>query len=215
MKAVSIRVFGLTGGIGSGKSAVAKRFRDRTLPVIDADLLAREVVAPGTDGLGELAKLLGEQILTDQGALDRGRVADLVFSDPNTRERVNAIIHPRIRALARARFAALEEDGHPLGCYEVPLLFEKKLEDSYRPVVVVVAKEPTCIARVMARDGSSESQARARMQAQLPLEEKARRADFVIDNEGALSETWRRTDEVFGAICERLGVEVAKYPLPQ
>src|SRR5512141_1746472 len=119
---VTIRVFGLTGGIGSGKSTVATRFRERGLPVIDADQLAREVVAKGTPGLAEIVARFGSSVLDAQGELDRKQLAEVVFRDEDARRALNAITHPRVRDLALARVQALDAAGEPLACYEVPLL---------------------------------------------------------------------------------------------
>jgi dephospho-CoA kinase len=211
---VSIHVFGLTGGIGSGKSTVARRLRERGVPVIDADQLAREVVAPGSEGLAEIAAAFGPEVLTAEGALDRDAMAKLVFSDDDARRKLNAITHPRVGALSVARTAELEARGEPLACYEVPLLFEGRFAEAFRPVVVVTVSEEAQVTRTVARDRTTKEHARARMRAQMPLSEKARLADHVIDNSGDLDATYRRTDEVLDAICRDLGIDPARYPRP-
>jgi dephospho-CoA kinase len=146
--------------------------------------------------------------------VDRKRLAKIVFSDEQARQRLNAITHPRVRALAQARFDELEACGEPLGCYEAALLFENGLADALRPVVVVSASAAACVARVMARDGCTEPQARARLLSQLPLADKLKRADFVIDNDGPLELTHGRTDAVLQAVCAALGVDGSRYRLP-
>ncbi len=206
------QVFGLTGGIGSGKSLVADHFRARQLPVVDADVLSRQVVAPPSEALDEIADALGSEVLLPDGSLNRPRVADLVFDDPQARRRLAEIIHPRVRALARAELDRLAAAGHPLACYEVPLLFENDLGEWLRPVVVVSAPAASCLSRVLARDHSDPDRVRARMRAQLPLDEKARRADHVIDNGGCVADTLLRADQVLAAICASLGVDPARYP---
>ena len=209
----TVRLFGLTGGLGTGKSTVAAQLRRRGVPVIDADALARDVVAPGSPGLAEVVAAFGAGVLRD-GALDRAHVASLVFADPEARRRLEAITHPRIQALRDARLAELEAAGEPLVCYEVPLLFERGLEQSLRPVVVVSAPEPMQIERARQRDGASEAMVRARLDAQLPVADKVSRADYVIDNSGSLAATLEATDRVLEALCARLGVDASRYFSP-
>jgi dephospho-CoA kinase len=193
-------VFGLTGGLASGKSSVAGRLRARGVPVVDADQIAREVVAPGTPGLAAVVEAFGPSILLPDGSLDRPAVAALVFSDPEKRRRLNAIVHPLVGAASAARLAELRDRGEPLACYEAPLLVENGLADAFRPLVVVSLPEDVQVERAMARDRSTADEARARIAAQLPLAAKVAAADFVIDNGSTREETERRTDEVLEAI---------------
>jgi len=209
---MSIHLFGLTGGIGSGKSTVAARFRERGLPVIDADELAREVVAKGTPGLAEIVAFLGPEVLDPEGALDRKRVAAIVFKDEASRRRLNAITHPRVAALAIERSQALDARGEPLACYEVPLLIESGLAGALRPLVVVSADVATQRDRAMARDLATEAEISARIAAQMPLSDKAKLADFVIDNSGSIEATRARADEVLDAICSERGIDPSRYP---
>jgi dephospho-CoA kinase len=189
---------------------VAAHWRSRGLPVVDADALAREVVAPGSDALGEIVQTFGAAMVQD-GALDRRRLAGLVFSDPEALRKLEAITHPRIERRRAEVLAGLEAQGEPLACYEVPLLFEKNMEVRVRPVVVVAVPEPLQIARARARDGSSEEEVRARLAAQLPLAAKANRADYVIDNSGSLAATRLESDRVLREVCEELGVDASRY----
>ncbi|WP_437948135.1 dephospho-CoA kinase [Sorangium sp. So ce296] len=198
-------LFGLTGGLGSGKSTVAARFRAQGLPVIDADALARDVVAKGTEGLAEVVRAFGPEVLAPDGSLDRARVAAIVFDDPDKRRRLNAIVHPRIGALLLERAAEIEARGEPFACYEAALLVENGLADAFRPLVVVAVPEAVQIARAMARDGATEEQVRARLAAQLPLADKVAVADHVIDNAGDRAATERQADEVLAAIRAKLG----------
>jgi dephospho-CoA kinase len=209
---VSLHLFGLTGGIGSGKSTVARRFRERGLPVIDADELAREAVAKGSLGLADVVQRFGADVLDEDGDLDRKKLAARVFSDDDARLALNAITHPRVAELSAARASALDALGEPLACYEVPLLFEARLDTVLSPVVVVATPLSVQVARAVARDGGSPDDVVARVQAQLPLDEKVRRATFVIDNSGSLEATVVRADEVLDAICEEHGVEPSRYP---
>ena len=205
-------MFGLTGGIGSGKSTVAARFRERGLPVIDADELARAVVARGTPGLSDVVRELGPEFLTEQGELDRKKVAALVFFDPGARRKLNRITHPRVAELSAERMQELARRGDPLACYEVPLLVEAGLSEMLRPLVVVRADPRTQIRRTMARDGATEDEARARVLSQMPIDDKAKLADYVVDNEGTREATLERADEVLDSICRSLGVDPDRYP---
>lgn len=210
--AMSITVFGLTGGIGLGKSTVAVCFRARGVSVIDADLLAREVVAPGTPGLAEIRTRFGDEVIDARGELDRARLAEIVFHDDDARRALNAITHPRVRDLALTRVQELAAQGEPLACYEVPLLIESGLGDVLRPLVVVVVDPATQVERTMRRDGSTREHAEARIRSQMPLAEKARLADHVIDNGGSVAATLARTDQVLDAICREKGLDPARYP---
>ncbi|MFT3770054.1 MAG: dephospho-CoA kinase [Minicystis sp.] len=201
---MTIRVFGLTGGLASGKSTVAARFRARGLPVIDADQLAREVVEKGTPGLAAVVEAFGEDVLSPDGSLDRARVAAIVFNDRDKRRALNAIVHPRIAAASAERIAALAAAGETLACYEAALLVENGIADAFRPLVVVAVPEAVQVARAMARDAATEEQARARIAAQHPLAAKVAAADYVIENGGTREETERRADEVLDEIRKKL-----------
>lgn len=207
-----MHLFGLTGGIASGKSAVAARLRARGVPVIDADALARDAVAVGSEGLAEVVKAFGPEVLGPDGALDRKKVAAIVFGDEEKRRVLNAIVHPRVTALTFEHAARLRDEGHPLACYEAALIVENGVADAFRPLVVVAAPEDVQVARACARDRATADEARARIRAQMPLAEKTKVADFVIDNTGTLADLEARTDEVLAAICGRLGIDPARYP---
>ncbi|MEO6420972.1 MAG: dephospho-CoA kinase [Polyangiaceae bacterium] len=209
-----MHLFGLTGGLASGKSAVAARLRIRGVPVIDADLLAREVVTKGSSGLADIVEAFGPEVLDAEGSLDRRALAALVFSDEKKRKTLNAITHPRIAELGMERARELSERGEPLAAYEAALLVENGLESAFRPLVVVAAPPDVQLARAVARDGSDEDEARARLAAQMPLDQKIAAADFVIENASTLAALSQRTDEVLAAICERVGVDPARYPEP-
>lgn len=203
-----MHLFGLTGGIASGKSAVAARFRARGIPVIDADLLARDAVATGSPGLAEVVLTFGEGVLTADGSLDRRKLADLVFRDDTKRRALNAIVHPIVTTLTFKRAAELRDAGHALACYEAALIVENGVADAFRPLVVVAAPEEVQIARAAARDSAAVDDVRARIRAQMPLAEKVKVADFVIENTGTRAELGQRTDDVLAAIAERLGVDL-------
>jgi dephospho-CoA kinase len=211
----SVHLFGLTGGIASGKSTAAARLRSRGLPVIDADELAREVVAPGTDGLREIVGAFGREVLDPGGALDRKALARIAFATDAAREKLNAITHPRIARLTLERSVAIARAGEPLACYEAALIVENGAADAFRPLVVVACPEDVQIARVRSRDAASAEDALARIRAQKPLGEKVAVADFVIDTSGSLEQSARRTDEVLATICRRLGIDPSRYSLPR
>jgi dephospho-CoA kinase len=211
---VALRVFGLTGGIGSGKSEVAKRLLERGLPVVNADQLARLAVVPGSLGLAQIVGHFGDEMLTATGELDRARLAQRVFSDADARRALDAILHPIVRQLAAEHFQAIAARAEPLGCYEVPLLYEVGLERTLTPVVVVSSSRPLIKARLSARDGFTDTQIEARIAAQMPLSEKVGRADYVIENDGTLAQLRERADAVFDALCSALGVTAARYAAP-
>ncbi len=204
---MAFAVVGLTGGIGSGKSTVARVFAEAGVPVVDADVIAREVVEPGTEGLEAVLVAFGRDLLGSDGRLDRAKLGERVFSDPAARKRLEAILHPRIAAASMARFAELAREGHPYAIYEAALLVENGSYEMLSALVVVSASEATQVSRVRARDGIDEDAARARIAAQLPLAEKVRVADYVIENEGSLEETRQRTLAVHRALLERFGGE--------
>jgi dephospho-CoA kinase len=210
-----VHLFGLTGGIASGKSTVAARFRRRGLPVIDADALAREVVEPGTSGLAAVVEAFGAGVLTAEGTLDRKAVARIVFSDEAARRRLNAITHPRITALGFERAAELAAAGHPLACYEAALIVENGAADAFRPLVVCACPEDVQLARVRGRDGSSPEDALARIRSQKPLADKVALADFVVDSSGTLEQGAIRADEALAGVCGRVGVEFTRYALQE
>lgn len=199
---MALRVFGLTGGLSSGKSTVARRFRQRGIPVIDADLLAREVVAKGSPGLAAVVETFGPCVLLPDGTLDRAKVSALVFNDPELRRALNGILHPRIAQASAERIAALDKEGEKIACYEAALLVENHLEGAFRPLVVVSVPEDVQVARAVARDHATEEQVRARIAAQLPLATKVAAADYVIENGGTVEELERRADEVLDAIVK-------------
>lgn len=206
-----MHVFGLTGGIACGKSAIAARFAERGVPVIDTDLLAREVVAKNTGGLAAVVRELGPGVLAPDGSLDRAAVGSIVFADASKRKVLEAITHPLIAAAGLARGHELARAGHPLACYEAALIVENGLADSFRPLVVVVAPDNVQIARILARDGLDEPAARARIAAQRTNAQKVLVADLVIDNDGTLADLRRKTDDALRAICTRTEVDPARY----
>jgi dephospho-CoA kinase len=208
-----VHLFGLTGGIASGKSTVAARLRARGVPVIDADELAREVTAAGTDGLRAVVEAFGPGVLDSGGALDRKALARIAFADEAARRRLNRITHPRIALLTAQRADQLERSGEELASYEAALIVENGVADAFRPLVVVACPEDVQIQRIRARDGASLEEAQARLRSQRSLPEKIAVADFVIETTGSIEQTELRTDDVLRSICARVGVNPARYGL--
>ncbi|HEY7373853.1 MAG TPA: dephospho-CoA kinase [Polyangia bacterium] len=195
----AFKLVGLTGNIGSGKSTIGRMFAARGIPVIDADDLLREAQRPGQPGHAQIAAAWPEAIAAD-GTVDRQRLGKIVFADPAARARLEAITHPRIQELSRARSAALAAAGHDLAIYEASLLIESGRDKEVDALIVVTASEATRIARVVARNGVSEDDVRARMRAQLPQEEKVRRATHVIDNDGELAASEAQVDRIIASL---------------
>ncbi len=179
-------VIGLTGGIASGKSTVGRMLEDLGAAVVDADQLAREVVAPGTPGLREVVAAFGSDVLDEEGRLARERLGERVFADPGERRRLERILHPRIAELARQRLAAVR--GR-LAVYQAPLIFETGREGEFQGVLLVDCEPDLQLSRLMVRDRLGEADARARLAAQLPAAERRRRATWVVDNSGSLDDT--------------------------
>jgi dephospho-CoA kinase len=206
-----VHLFGLTGGIASGKSAVAARLRSLGVPIIDADALARDAVAVGSPGLAAVVEAFGADVLLPDGTLDRKKVAAIVFADDAKRKVLNGIVHPRVTMLTMEHAARLRDAGEPLGCYEAALIVENGVADAFRPLVVVAAPEDVQVARACARDRATPDEARARIRAQMSLAEKTKVADYVIHNDGTLEDLEKKTDEVLAAVCAKLGVDPARY----
>ena len=197
-----IRVIGLTGGIGTGKSTVARMLGELGIPVMDADLMARQLVAPGLPAHAEIAALWPD-VLADGGAIDRKKLGARVFADVRIRERLEAILHPRIREKMAEDAAVLASAGHELAFFEAALLVETGSYKDLDGLVVVVASAATQLERVMARDGSSRESALARIRAQLPMAEKVRVADYVIDNDQSLAATRAQVLSVLEKLAAR------------
>ena len=194
-------LIGLTGGIGSGKSTVAARMVERGARLIDADAVAREVVAPGRPAYDDIVAAFGSGVVGADGALDRAALGRIVFADDDRRALLNRITHPRVGEQIAARLAQLAAfDG--LVVVDVPLLVETGQDRGYRAVVVVATHPGTQVARLVGDRGMDESDARARIAAQASLAEKLARATHVIWNEGTLEELRRRTDEVVDELLD-------------
>ena len=191
-----MRIIGLTGGIGSGKSTVSAMLKELGAFVVDADEGARLAVAPGTPGLAELVEAFGDEVLGADGALDREKLADLAFADEDALMRLNAITHPRVREWMADQIQEAQARGAEIVVLDVPLLYESGLEAGLEEVVVVWAPEDLQVERAIAR-GVREDDVKARIKAQIPLDQKRDRAGKVIDNSGSLANTRRQVEELW------------------
>ena len=199
----NVLVLGITGNIASGKSTVSKELVRRGAVVLDADQLAREVVASGSSVLKKVVNLFGTEILQKDGDLDRDRLGQMVFADVKVRAMLNGIIHPEIAKKSIEQLQQLRETtAAPLIVYEAPLLFEVGAETRVDKVLVVKIDEEEQLRRLMARDRLSEADARQRMNSQMQQEKKIIRADFVIDNSGTLAETQKQVDALWGELVD-------------
>jgi dephospho-CoA kinase len=194
---------GLTGSIGSGKSAVSSRLAARGAVVVDADKLAREALEPGTDGLQEVVAAFGDEILDGSGELDRAALGGVVFADESARRRLEAIVHPRVRARAADLESAAGDDA--VVVHDVPLLVETGQADAYDLVLVVDVPPELAVHRLVQQRGMTEDEAEARLGAQASRAERLGAADVVIDNAGTLVELDERVDEVWKKLTRRAG----------
>jgi len=199
-----VRIWGLTGNIGSGKSTVARMLAAGGVPVIDADLVAREVVEPGRPALREIASRF-PGVLRRDGSLDRKALAARVFADAGERAALNAIVHPRIAEEVATRMAALADAGARVAVYEAALIVENGLQQDLDGLILVTAPPEAQIARMRLRDGASESEARARIASQLPEEEKARHATVVIDNSGSEADLSVQVERLIARLRQESG----------
>jgi len=196
------KIVGLTGGIATGKSTVARLLSDRAT-IVDADILAREIVAPGEPAWREIVATFGEEVLAKDRTLDRGKLRQIVFEDPQSRHRLEAITHPRIRTTAQRRIRDAAAAGAIFVVYDAPLLFENQIDLWLRPVVLVACEPAIQRTRLRDRDHLNEDAIDRHLRAQMPMDQKRGLADFVIENNGdletltvAIAETWARVDAI-------------------
>jgi dephospho-CoA kinase len=193
---------GLTGGIATGKSTVANRWQDAGAVVVDSDALAHQTLAPDTPTWAEVARVFGAAVLNSDQTVNRRRLGEIVFHDEAKRQELNQIIHPAVRRLWTAELDRLTREGRTaVAVVAIPLLYEVAAEKEFDYVVAVGCSEPTQLARLAAK-GLDETQARARIRAQLPMQTKLDRADFVIWNDGTLPVLDRQADIIWQTIKE-------------
>ena len=194
-----MKLIGLTGGVGSGKSTVAGMFAELGATIVDADEATHAVYAPGTDGFDAIVEAFGPQFVRD-GRIDRKRLGDLVFRDEAARSRLNEIVHPRVRDWMTARTVEAVEHGAQIVIQDVPLLFENGLQDLFSSTVLVYAPPQTQVERLVVQRGLSPDRAGSILAAQMPIDEKRPLATFVIDNDGGLEETRRQVEEIWARV---------------
>lgn len=187
-------IYGLTGGIASGKSTVAAMFKELGANIVDADKISREVVNPGTKGANLIRKYFGDELFALDGSLRRDKLAEVIFSDIDARKQLNQILHPLIMEEMKSQtiqFQKEDADGKPI-IWDIPLLYEENLTHKVQKVIVVYVPEQLQLVRLMTRNNLNQADAHARIQAQLSIEEKKSLADFLIDNSGTLEQTKRQ-----------------------
>jgi len=193
---------GLTGNIGSGKSAVAQLLSERGATIIDADVLARRAVEIGTPAYKAIAERWGTSILASDGAIDRAALRRIVFSDPVQLEQLNAYVHPEVERMREVLVEQARVRGDRLVVCDVPLLFERRLTDSFDRIVLVDAPRPVRLERLVRERGLRETEAMDMIVAQMPAELKRARADHIIDNDGTLTQLDKRVTEVWSALLQ-------------
>ena len=202
-------VLGLSGGIGTGKSTVARFFDSFGATVIDADAIVHELQAPGAPMLDEIKDAFGPELVDAEGRLDRQALGAIAFGDVAARKRLEEIVHPKVTATIAERVASAQASGAPLIVIDIPLLFERSTKDpsgefthTFDAAILVYAPEQQQIERQMSRDDCDHESALQRVRAQLPIESKKAMADVIIDNTGSLEETRRQTMELFERFTE-------------
>jgi dephospho-CoA kinase len=191
-----MRVFGLTGNIGSGKSTVAAMLREEGIPVLDADRISRDVTAPGGRAYDAVVRAFGREILRDDESIDRKRLGEIVFADPASRERLERITHPAIFEAMKEAIARIEREGHPVAVVEATLIHELGRKGLFEAVISVTCDRETAISRLAARDGMSRGDAEARLGAQMDAERKAGASDYGIDTSGSIESTRRQVERL-------------------
>ena len=192
---------GLTGGIASGKSTVAAFLRELGAFIVDADRVARQVINRGEAAHREVVERFGQGIIDDDGEIDRSKLAEIVFSDPEARSDLNGIVHPRVREEAARRFERCAHDGESrLAVYDAALLVETGVHRDMDKLIVVSCRAETQVERLTLRGGMNAEQAEARIAAQAPMEEKLAAADYVIETDGSLDETRRQAEWVYAGL---------------
>lgn len=193
----------LTGGIASGKSTIARRLEAHGAVVVDADQIVRDVQAPGTPVLGEIATAFGSDLIDDHGALDRAALGSRVFSDPDALARLNSIVHPAVRRESQAQFeAAFAENPRAVVVYDVPLLVEARVDDPWDTIVVAHAPAKERLRRLIDLRGMQPQEAQNRIDSQVPDEKRLAIADVVIDTAGSLAQTEQQVDALWQRLTQ-------------
>ena len=198
-----ILLLGVTGGIASGKTTVANMLKDLGAPIIDYDEISRELVYPGQPALREIVEYFGNQVLLDDGRLDRNKLAAIVFKDIDKRKKLESFIHPRIGKVAVGKIHEIrQKNSHAIIQIVVPLLIEVNLQHQYHKVLLVYIPKAMQVERLIKRDGITREEAAARLKAQLPIDEKVGYADFVIHNDKTLEDTKKQVEDLWEELRE-------------
>jgi dephospho-CoA kinase len=195
-----MRVLGLTGGIATGKSTVAGLLKELGATIIDADKIARDIVAPGQEAWQEIVNQFGVEILRPDQTINREKLRKIVFADPEARRKLESITHPRIRTVVQERIASLASQGAPIVIYEAPLLFENGIHHWLRPVILVTCSPETQRTRLAKRDHLSPAEVEQHLDAQMPLAQKRGLADYIIENSGDLQSLKKSVQKLWNRI---------------
>ncbi|WP_096153022.1 MULTISPECIES: dephospho-CoA kinase [Bacillus] len=196
------KIIGLTGGIASGKSTVANMMRNVGIPIVDADIVAREVVDIGKPAYRQIVEVFGKSILYEDGSINRPALGNIIFHQEERRKKLNEIVHPAVRTKMKEDAANYIKEGHPLVVMDIPLLFESKLTHLVEKTLLVYVDESTQLERLMERNLLSKEDAIARIKSQLPLKEKIKLADEVINNNGSIAETEAQLQDLLERLCK-------------
>lgn len=192
-------IIGLTGSIATGKSTIAAMFEEFKIPVIDADKAAREVVNPGEAASKEIRQTFGDEVFHEDNTLNRERLGEIIFADEEKRKQLNNIVHPAIRKRMLEKKEELLADGAECIVFDIPLLFESKLEHFVEKIIVVSVDEDVQLKRLMDRNTFTITEAKQRISSQIPVTEKAEKADAVIDNNGSIEESQKQLEAILDA----------------
>jgi dephospho-CoA kinase len=194
------RRIALTGGIATGKSHVRAQFAANGVPTLDADTLARQALEPGSPGLAAVITRFGREVLDDAGALDRKKLAAIIFADRQARQDLEQIVHPFVRKAIDDWFASLDPKRYPFAIADIPLLYETGRDRDFEAVIVVACDDDEQLRRLIIRDGVTEEEARQRIRAQMPLAQKVRLADYLVRTDGTFAETNEQIRRVLAAL---------------
>lgn len=193
-------IVGLTGGIASGKSTISKMFKEKEVPVIDTDGIARNLLDNDESIYNAIVETFGEAVLTTDKKINRNKVAQIIFSDADKRQALNDIVHPKVKDIALREVSHYKEDDHKIIVVDVPLLFEASFDKVCDVTVVVYARKKDQVSRLVSREGIDEAYAKQKVNAQMPMAKKKSLADYVIDNSKSILETKKSFERVFEAI---------------
>lgn len=195
---------GLTGGIATGKTTISNYLKTKGIPVLDADEYARKIVEPGTPGLTDIVNTFGKQVLQSDGSLNRKLLGQIIFNDMTARQKLNGITHPRIQKMMTDELQKLAKDKTPLVILDIPLLLENHNIAGADAIMVVTVPESIQLNRLMQRNNLTKEEAQRRIDAQMPLSEKEKLADFIVDNSGTIANTLTQVDKVIQNITESI-----------